>query len=380
MARLSAMIRRASRQPFADELQRKLVDSLNISMGCGMIQGLPPLAPCTPIHRESHDSSLGPFDSLPAELLFLILNSLDLQSLSRFSRICLNAKLSVEALPAYAELLQHASQILVALTKTRLIRHHSAELLRQTLRSSRCSSCFAFAAFLFLPTCERACFECLDMNCALRVMTVRNAKECFHLTEDHLTRIPIMHSIPGEYQIRTWISRRRVFRLVSLKHVRQLALEVHGSAEKVAEFKPQHPPPSMRDYHKISSFRRFHEAQMEPPGVDLLRVPSAAVVPKDDFGGVASMHMGCLGKDGVVDSGQICRGCALLQSLCTSGQLPVRYLMQFGPRGVDVSRALLAQSSRMYSKECFAGHVKSCFGARAFPQSWGQHRVEHDNI
>lgn len=151
------------------------------------------------IRRAPADPSLGSLDQLPAELFLLIPNLLDFQCFSRISRTCLRGKEVVEALPAYRDVMEHAPETLTALGKTRLLRYHAAPLLRQTLRTDKCASCFDFGGFLFLLTCERICFDCLRENRAFRMTTPTIAKQCFGLTENQLKRIPVLYSIPGSY-------------------------------------------------------------------------------------------------------------------------------------------------------------------------------------
>lgn len=59
-------------------------------------------------------SSMGLLDTLPTELLHIILNLSDFQSLSRFAQVCHQAKTSVELLLPYQQTMKHAFKALVA--------------------------------------------------------------------------------------------------------------------------------------------------------------------------------------------------------------------------------------------------------------------------
>ncbi|KAJ4321993.1 hypothetical protein N0V84_005040 [Fusarium piperis] len=252
-----------------------------------------PLPQTSPIRQMSASSSMGRIDILPPELLLMVLNLLDFQALSRLSRVSHRAKTTVEGLAAYRELFEHAPDVLVALGKTRLLRYHSAALLRQTLRESRCVSCFDFGAYLNLPTCERVCLECLRRNYASRVVPVNTARECFHLTNKHLKKIPILYSIPGEYGVQDGFQfRRRVLRMVSAKQAKQLAIEVHGSAENVANLLPTTQTQDM-PFEKFNTFQWLRETPLEPPGYDLSR-DAERFFDRDLNGGMASIRMPCL--------------------------------------------------------------------------------------
>ncbi|KAL2752763.1 hypothetical protein ACRALDRAFT_1052560 [Sodiomyces alcalophilus JCM 7366] len=355
------------------ELIDKLTCTRELDLG-GMIRNLS-LPKTSPIRERSAISSMGRMDILPAELVLFILHLLDFQALSRLLRVSRKAKTTVEALVAYRELREHAPDVLVALGKTRLLPYHSAALLRQTLRANRCVSCLVdFGAFLFLPTCERVCFECLHQNHSLRMTTLSIARECFHLTDSHLKTLPILHSIPGTYGVMFRISRRKVYRLVSVKQVKQLAIDVHGSTENVANLMPTSPPQGMT-WRKSCIFKWFHEAPLEPPGCDLSRMPERSNLVEDDFGGMASIRMPCLSGTGA-DYGRLCKGCRLVNELHSRGLLPADVLEHLVPRGIRPSRPLRALTTRLYSREGFVEHIKTCYGANELITGWETEQME----
>lgn len=355
-----------SERVFFAELIDELTCTLELDLG-GMIRNLS-LPETSPIRQKSANSSMGRMDILPPELLLFILNLLDFQALSRLSRVSHKAKTTVEALLAYKELLEHAPDVLVALGKTRLLQYHSAALLRQTLRANRCVSCLDFGAFLFLPTCERACFECLHQDYALRMTTLNIARKCFHLPNNHPKNLPILHSIPGTYGVMFRISRRRAYRLVSVKQVKQLAIEVHGSAENVANLMPTTPPRGMT-WREFCIFKLFHEAPLEPPGCDLSRMPERSNLVEDDFGGMASIRMAYLNGTSA-DCGRLCKGCRHVNELHSRGLLPASVLEDLVPRGIRPSRPLRALTTRLYSREGFVEHIETCYGANRLLTGW----------
>ena len=77
-------------------------------------------------------SSLGLLGVLPIELLRLVLNSSDFQRLSRFARVCHQAKTLVESLLSYQDIMKHAFTALFALSLSKLITFHTAATNRTT--------------------------------------------------------------------------------------------------------------------------------------------------------------------------------------------------------------------------------------------------------
>ncbi|KAI1503979.1 hypothetical protein F5X99DRAFT_373131 [Biscogniauxia marginata] len=356
----------SSQRNFSEELVSKLICTTEQGLD-GMIRIITPAQPST-ICREFARSSLGQLDILSAELLLLTLNLLDFQSLSRISRVSLKGKVVVEALPAYRDMMEHAPKILTALGKTQLLSYHSASLLRQTLRSDKCVSCFDFGAFLFLPTCERICFECLYQNQAFRMTTPTIAKKCFRLTDSQLKKIPIMYGIPGTYNMRFQVSRRRVYRLVNVKQAKQLGIKVHGSVESLAEFMPKTRVGKMTS-REFWMFKRFHEAPLEPLGCDLSRLPEKANLGNDDFGGMASIRIPYLTEAGA-DYGCLCQGCQVTYHHYRRGLLPAKVLSELAPPGVGPYRPLRAISTRLRSRNRFLEHIRHCYGVSRLLIDW----------
>ncbi|KAJ3570281.1 hypothetical protein NPX13_g5777 [Xylaria arbuscula] len=353
---------------FSQELISRLICRGELNLH-GMIRNIPPAKP-SHIRRESLQSSLGLLDRLPAELLLLTLDLLDFQSLSRLSRVSLRGKVVVESLPAFREMMQHAPQTLAALGLTRLLKYHSSSLLRQTLRSAECVSCFGFAGFLFLPTCERVCFECLHENRALWMMTRAEAKKCFHLTEKQLKTIPTLYSIPGTYNVKFLISRRRVVRLVSVKQVKQLAITIHGSIETSPELNPASRPTTMT-HKQYWRFKRFIEAPLEPPGCDMSRLPDKANDVGDEYCGMGSIRFAFL-TDGRADHGVVCKGCVRAQEDYQHKSMPAHVVAELVSPGTHPSRPLSALGVRLRSRDEFVDHVKHCYGVSRFLAEWGE--------
>jgi len=348
----------SSQSDFSNELIAKLTCTLELYLQ-GMIHNIPPARVST-VRHAGVSSSLGQLDILPAELVVFILNLLDFQSLSRLSRVALKGKALVEGLPAYKDMMENAPSVLTALGKTGLLRYHSALLLRQTIRSKECVSCFDFGGFLLLPTCERACFECLGENQSLRMTTPAIAKQCFGLTDGQLKRIPIMYSIPGEYGVKFTVSRRRVYRLVNVKQAKQLGIDIHGSVENLSKLLPDSPVGTITS-RKLLVLKRLQEAPLTPPGCDLSRQKEPSERVEDDFGGMASIRLPYLTEAGP-DHGRVCRGCQVTNDHFQQGLLPAAVLSELVPPGASPYRSIGALLARLRSKEGFLEHISTCYG------------------
>lgn len=319
-------------------------------------------------------ASMGCLDGISNELLFMILDLLDFQSLSRLSRVSLLLRSLVEQSPAYRDIMAFAPQTLTALGKTGLLTYHSASQLSRTLRSSdgNCASCRTyFGGYLFLPTCERICFDCLRVNFGLRVTTVAIAKECFRLSDRQIKGpggIPVMFSIPGDYSTGCPIRRNRTYRLVCVKQAKQLAIKIHGSTEAVQAFRSPEPRPTrIWKTRKEKIMEGFHDAPLEPPGCERF----AKSVVEDDYGGMAAIRFPVLDRYKTeTDFGVLCLGCKRTHKEHIDGVLPVRVLASLGLQDRNPNQHLHAMMQRLWSKSGFLHHVEECYGAQQLLREW----------
>ncbi|KPM35696.1 hypothetical protein AK830_g10886 [Neonectria ditissima] len=351
-----------SPQAFSEEAIAKVTRTDEDALD-GMIRDIRP-ALYTRIRRVSSNSSIGKLDTLPTELLLFTLNLLDFQSWSRFSQVSLRGKETIESLPPYTDVMKYAPETLTALGKTRLLQHHSALLLQQTLRSDKCASCLDLGFFLFLVTCERVCYGCLMRNQALWVTTPNTIKKCFHLTDEHLKRLPVMYSIPGVYHVWFRVSRNRVYRLVSVKQAIKLAIEIHGGIENVKDLLPPINDESLT-MKRFAIFKYFHETPLEPPGVDMSTLPpgSSDDVVWNEFCGVASMRFPVVSGT-VADRGCLCQGCEVVCKDHDRKRIPDNVISALVPPEASAQRVLSARAFRLHSRDGFLEHIKNCYGAR----------------
>lgn len=347
---------------FSEEAVKKLAKPLPLNgatWGPRVIRNLPP-AKHTPIQRNV-DSHMGSLSTFPVEILSFVLDSLDFQSLSCLSQTSLLARNIVEQLPAYNDMMSYAPETLTALKKIGLLSYHSASQLRRALHSEKCVSCTQFGGYLFLPTCERACYDCLNSNHSLRVTTRAMAKRCFLLSDSQLRRIPIMLSIPDiEYRMACKCILKGEYRLVSVRQAKELAIKVHGSAEALETLQPKlyREPPSSKNNLLIKHFR---EAPLVPSEAPFDRF--APMAPCDDYGGMDLIRFPTL-RNGELDFGTLCRGCEdTFSTYQLISLLPGAVSLVHPAFGhVHPRYAMESMRNRLWSKTGFPQHIKECCG------------------
>lgn len=262
---------------------------------------------------------------------------------------------------AYRDLVTVAPQLLWALARVGLLGLHSVAELHTALRTERCVTCIEYGAFLFLPTCERCCWECLRNNPSLRVISPKEAKKYFGLSYRHLQRLPTLHVIPGNYGIATDPSPRHC-RLVSVKAARDLGLTVQGSTEKLAQVMAKR---CGTRRHLIMG-RYLQGEPAVPKGQDLLLLPSQGNIPIDNFFGMASIPLPSLSTSHQIEDGLWCLGCETTRRRYDTLYLPQYVLRAIVPLNCEPQRVLLGLERRARSKETFLEPIRHCYGAQQY--------------
>ncbi|TPX11405.1 uncharacterized protein E0L32_007824 [Thyridium curvatum] len=241
-------------------------------------------------------SSAGDLDKLSSESLFLIMESLDFQSLCSFMAASFRTKELVESMVPYQDLLKSASSTLIVLGKANLAGHHKVRDLHSALLSEGCVSCRRFGAFVFLPTCERACLSCLHRNMRFWVLSVKEAQDAYGIPQKEAQQLPGMMSLPVERR------RGRRRKLVSVRLARDLGLKIHGSQQKMTSWVMQ----SGKMKSQLNLYSWWAEA-----GEKLLdwNTDDPLTPPMSSYFGFASIRFPHLYRDQTVDPGYWCEGC-----------------------------------------------------------------------
>lgn len=297
---------------------------------------------------------------LPLELLYDIFSSLDFESLAELRLVSYVIKQTVEAMPAFKCLVEHASTALRALRKSKLISEFSAVQLYHVLITDRCVGCADYGPFLLLPTIERCCFNCLTDNLSLRVINMSAAANCFALSRSSFSHIPRMYSIPGKYNHQ----RCRRQWLVSTRMARELAVKLHGGED---EMKAKVDAKSYRVHAAYLKKRRdwlaLQETGFDSPFPERPLLPNELLdSPEDEdpFRYVASTPFPSLNHQaGSAERGLWCQGCF--------EQLPRGVLEAHRRRrllGVKEGAELMRKSRKAFSRQEMLDHIDDCPGAQ----------------
>ena len=304
-------------------------------------------------------SSVGTLDCLPPEIMSIVSNMLDIQSLTRLSGVSYLGYALMQLQPKFRELVRVAPQTLVALVRVGLAASHSVDELHRTLHMEKCAICPEYGPFLFLPSCQRSCWECLRQNPSFRLLRPSHARTYFGLGNQAVRRLPILRVIPGKYDISSKPAPGDC-KLVSVKAARALGLAAHHSAERLREV--------MNVRCRLESQRvtgAYLQSELSlPKDRDFLFLPGQGNVPPDSFFGMACVPFPSISNSGLVEDGIWCRGCELTVRHFNSLRLPQHVLTKIVPANCEPNRVLVGLERRAWSKESFLNHVKECYGAQ----------------
>lgn len=268
---------------------------------------------------------MGILDRLPLEVLHQVLDQLDFHTLVAIRSLNLASRNTVDSFPAYKYMTQYAANALRALSQTELITAFSAVHLFKVLRTDRCTGCQQFGAYLFLLTCSRCCFNCLEKDVRFRAIAFGSLKENFGLKAIPGRRLPTMLSLPGKYAGRRSVKRR--FRLVSAFEAYALAKALYGEATDDVS-RPGNAACCRREWNWSSMLTSTHDA---------FRGFASTAFPTLDTGSM------------LVQSGISCRGC---DDFCLREER----------NGVNKPDVLARRRDRAFSQVEFEQHKKECEG------------------
>lgn len=117
-----------------------------------------------PLPRRIHPPSLGNFEKLPLELLWMVFGQLTCDDIETLQTCSTGGRMAVFAFPPYYNLVKHAPTLLAVLKRTGLARSFTITQIYDTFVSSSCVTCGRFGGYVFLLSFTRCCLHCAETN------------------------------------------------------------------------------------------------------------------------------------------------------------------------------------------------------------------------
>ncbi|KAK3317626.1 hypothetical protein B0T19DRAFT_446581 [Cercophora scortea] len=142
---------------------------------------------------------MGQLDRLPDELITPIFVQLDIPTLCALRCVNKRAHQLVSFIPQFRILHEHYPEILQAIIGCRAT-HFDLLTLYRTLHTTRCISCSAPGAFLYLISCSRVCYQCFTTNILFLPVFTTASLNATGLPQRQLEyKVPHIRSIRGTY-------------------------------------------------------------------------------------------------------------------------------------------------------------------------------------
>ncbi|KAI0183826.1 hypothetical protein EV127DRAFT_376107 [Xylaria flabelliformis] len=189
------------------------------------------------------NATLGPdIGRLPMDILYTILENIDIRSLITFRQLNLEARHIVDSIPhgKYRRVIEHAYILLRALflTQSELAAKISLVDLDTALCTAACAICGEFSGFISIPTWKRCCFSCLQRAPELRMQSLAGARKDFGLTKSQLDQLSLFQALPGTYTLKD--------PPLKLKRYEHTIVSIHQAA--IISGRPPHPVPPWKQY------------------------------------------------------------------------------------------------------------------------------------
>lgn len=140
---------------------------------------------------------LGSLNLLPLELLYSVMASLDLCSISTLRMVNRQSLMTVDSFPPFKCIIKHAHPALHGALMIHSAKWITCEKLFKIICTSECESCGDFAGYVYLITCKRVCFLCLSQDDKYLPYTFTGRKS--RAFSRILDILPHMRSISGIY-------------------------------------------------------------------------------------------------------------------------------------------------------------------------------------
>ncbi|KAI8623514.1 hypothetical protein F5Y19DRAFT_458129 [Xylariaceae sp. FL1651] len=149
-----------------------------------------------PFPQAAH-TGLGSLNRLPLELIRHISLCMDMRSLFAFRQVNRRARQVANSLQEYRLVASHGLDMYCALLRTQTAANISLSDFYHMLCIKACAFCGMFAKFVFLPTWNRCCFNCLHLAPEVKMRRLEDVQQDFGLSNAQVERLTKFRIPPG---------------------------------------------------------------------------------------------------------------------------------------------------------------------------------------
>ena len=301
---------------------------------------------------------------LPPEIWDIIIEMLDVISVLSFARGCVAFKAIVDDSATWKWIIDNGSNLLGAFSQTKTLGYTTIWEIRAAVRTRGCNTCNDFAPFVFLPTCQRICLNCMCWNPEYWVIPTTAACVAFGVTSTQVSQLAVLH-VQAPHKIVKGSKKNKTLSLVGVLQVKQMALNIHGSSLRMclaAESRiPAKTPEKRKELYSYlrsasetssgEGLKRYYRLLRQlKDGGDAHRGEGAVLVPYTVHPDLVEHGLWCLGCQSLFKELSALVLEATLTGILSETQRKQLYQANFHQR-------------RAWSNQNFGGHVAECQGA-----------------
>jgi hypothetical protein len=189
------------------------------------------------------------------------------------------------------------------------------------------------------------------------------AKKCFLLSKDAVKTLPVLRSIPGQYSVRSSISRKRPIRLVCVGAAKKLSIAEHVSDKELSAYLDLYVATRNRGF-----FQYLQKASITPPQQELWLQSSGQDAPNDRYCGTGSLPFPSLSPDKHVEHGLWCKGCELVSREWSSNDPIPEHSAHLVLPGRRAENVVYRYPEIARSRAELLAHIEECPGAKKLLQ------------
>ena len=152
----------------------------------------------TPFRRTAN-TGIGTLDRLPLELIYLVLQSLDLLSIFKLRQVNLGARVLVDSLHEYGTVARASLDAFCALLQTKVASVVPLCDFYSELCSRECCCCGQFGSLIFLPTWSRCCHGCMGHCPQFKMQTLTAVRKQYKVNNAASKCLIALKALPGRY-------------------------------------------------------------------------------------------------------------------------------------------------------------------------------------
>lgn len=316
-------------------------------------------------------SGPGTLSALPLEIVFQVMDHLDINSAEVFSQTCRMSRYLVQNHPTYKLLLPFARPLQNLYRECGIETCNSINGLGKELRYPYCRCCGRHGTKLFLPLGERICANCSAGNPAYWCISVKAARAAFCLNERQIRKLPIVTTKEFHWNWGNLLDPLQVDRgdFVSAKAAFLAAMDVWGNRKTMCRYASAYDDESDDDTHVVNdglvaAYWILRNMQIKTPD-DPTQLDGPTRVMPPQMAAITSVPFPWIPKGKTeVDHRYMCRGCKWLNERNKVSETLLKY-SGINPKlsDVRVKRIIMGRCEMSYTWEDLMIHVRGCAGA-----------------